>query len=73
MVHELCHLHHLNHSAAFWAEVARIMPDYRERALALRLFERTHGTAVVMLQKAVSSHRCSICSKEKEQDAMLVV
>lgn len=29
VIHELAHLRHPNHSAAFWAEVARMMPDYQ--------------------------------------------
>ncbi len=28
IVHELCHLHHANHSRAFWQAVATAMPDY---------------------------------------------
>ena len=30
IVHELCHLHHANHSPAFWQTVATAMPDYKQ-------------------------------------------
>ena len=30
IVHELCHLHHANHSKAFWQTVAAAMPDYQQ-------------------------------------------
>lgn len=36
VVHEYCHYIQLNHSPAFYAEVAKIMPDYKERALLLK-------------------------------------
>ena len=29
IVHELCHLHHANHSRAFWQTIATAMPDYQ--------------------------------------------
>lgn len=29
LVHELCHLHEANHSARFWGQVAKAMPDYQ--------------------------------------------
>ncbi|HIY20272.1 MAG TPA: M48 family metallopeptidase [Candidatus Flavonifractor merdigallinarum] len=33
VVHELCHRKQMNHSPAFWGEVARVLPSYqRERA-----------------------------------------
>ncbi|MDD2934795.1 MAG: SprT family zinc-dependent metalloprotease [Methylotenera sp.] len=31
IVHELCHLHHRDHSTAFWNEVDKVLPDYQER------------------------------------------
>ena len=36
VVHELCHLHHLDHTDAFWNEVDKVMPDYAERKAWLR-------------------------------------
>ncbi len=35
-VHELAHLHEMNHSARFWAHVQGVLPDYVERRRALR-------------------------------------
>jgi predicted metal-dependent hydrolase len=36
VVHELCHMHHLDHSNAFWNEVDKVMPDFHERKEWLR-------------------------------------
>jgi predicted metal-dependent hydrolase len=36
VVHELCHVHHRNHSDAFWNEIDKVMPDYRERKTWLK-------------------------------------
>lgn len=42
IVHELCHFHHLDHTDAFWNEVDKVMPGYRERKEWLRL----HGAGL---------------------------
>jgi predicted metal-dependent hydrolase len=31
VVHELCHLHHRDHTNAFWNEVDKVLGDFRER------------------------------------------
>lgn len=36
VVHELCHIRHHDHSAAFYALVASVLPDYRQRQALLR-------------------------------------
>ena len=36
VVHELCHFHQPNHTDAFWNEVDKVMPTYRERKEWLR-------------------------------------
>ncbi len=36
VVHELCHLKQMNHSACFWTEVQKILPDFAESRLWLK-------------------------------------
>ncbi len=44
VVHELCHFYHSNHTDAFWNEVDKVMPDYRERKEWLR----KHGAGLTL-------------------------
>ena len=43
VVHELCHRKEMNHSARFWAEVARVLPDYP----AQRAWLKENGGALI--------------------------
>ena len=43
VVHELSHLQEMNHSPAFWAEVGKILPDYKKR----RRWLRSQGEALI--------------------------
>jgi len=36
VVHELCHMHQRDHTDAFWNEIDKVMPTYRERKEWLR-------------------------------------
>ena len=38
VVHELAHLKQMNHSPAFWKEVEKVLPDYRERRKRLKSY-----------------------------------
>lgn len=31
VVHELCHIHHMNHDRSFWRKIGSVMPDYKKR------------------------------------------
>ena len=42
IIHELAHLIVPDHSPAFWNEVDKILPDYRERQVWLRM----HGAGM---------------------------
>ena len=43
VIHELCHRKEMNHSKRFWAEVERVMPDYREK----RRWLKEHGGELI--------------------------
>lgn len=40
LIHELCHLKEMNHSARFWQEVSRYCPDWKKRRETLRKLEK---------------------------------
>ena len=44
VVHELCHLTHMNHSPAFWQTVEKAFPDYKNA----RKWLRDHGNELVL-------------------------
>lgn len=45
VVHELCHLTHMNHSKDFWNMVESVLPDYKER----RQWLKEHGQELNLL------------------------
>lgn len=44
VVHELCHLTHMNHSKDFWDKVASVMPEYK----VYRLWLKEHGQELTL-------------------------
>lgn len=45
IVHELAHLKQMNHSASFWKEVEKIIPDYKDK----RKWLKENGTKYIQL------------------------
>src|SRR6185312_12477776 len=44
VIHELCHIHHMNHDRSFWRRVGSIMPDYKEK----EAFLARHGHSMLL-------------------------
>lgn len=44
IIHELCHLLHMNHDRSFWRRVGSIMPDYKEK----EAFLARHGHVMTL-------------------------
>ena len=44
VIHELCHRKEMNHSPKFWAEVAKFMPDYKQK----RKWLKENGEGIMM-------------------------
>ena len=45
VVHELCHRKQMNHSKAFWLEVEKVLPDYKEA----RKWLKEEGSQMIIL------------------------
>lgn len=58
VVHELCHLTHMNHSAAFWQAVGSVLPDYKEQ----RDWLKQHGAELSLERRLLSSEHGGIPS-----------
>ena len=51
VVHELCHLYELNHSAEFWSLVEHIYPQYKDAMKDLKCFEKNKATNLCYLEQ----------------------
>ena len=43
VVHEMCHMVHMNHDRSFWRLVGKIIPDYEQRENWLAFIQLENG------------------------------
>ena len=63
VVHELCHRREMNHSQAFWKEVEKILPDYRERQKWLK----DNGWRLMEEGSQITGKRHTACKQQWEK------
>ncbi len=56
VVHELCHLTHMNHSADFWKLVESVLPDYKLRRKWLREHGQELNLETYLTKKGIPVH-----------------
>jgi len=66
IIHELCHLVHLNHKPEYWAEVERHCADYLVRINAVREVERVTNMKATAISEYSKGHQCDYCTQVME-------
>ncbi len=63
IVHELCHLLELNHSARYWAQVEKFFPSYLSVISDIRRLEKATRMKPVAITEYNLRHSCLYCTE----------